>query len=342
MKIRTHHYTLQPGPDPWRAARGPRHGALIEVSFDDGSTGYADLHPWEEFGHAPLAEHLASLTTDQTTPLAALALRHARTDAAARHAGVSLFDGLPEIPSHALFTDWTKAPRSAFEQCVADGYRTAKLKIGRDLEREAVALNQLADLPLLWRLDANASLPTGGGDAAATSCSAAVLGGELLEIFLTKLLPDIRENIAFLEDPFPYDTDAWSALSEREKLPLALDWELPSSPPPWPGAQVLVIKPAAQDAFPLALAAAHAGMELVVTHSMDHPLGQSVALWTAMRLRQRHGDLVLEGGLQAAGLYSADEFSEHIRTRGPQTIPPPGTGFGFDELLEKLPWKTIR
>jgi O-succinylbenzoate synthase len=342
VKIRTHHYTLEPGPDPWRAARAPRHGALIEITFDEGTTGYADLHPWTEFGHAPLSDHLASLTKDEPTHLANLALRHARTDAAARRAGVSLFDGLPEVLSHALFTDWTMAPRSSFEQCVADGYRTAKLKIGRDLEREAVALNQLADLPLLWRLDANASLTTGGGDAAATSCSAAVLGGELLEIFLTKLLPDIRHNIAFLEEPFPYDADRWIALSEREKIPLALDWELPSSPPPWPGAQVLVIKPASQDAFPLALSAAHAGMELVVTHSMDHPLGQSVALWTAMRLRQRHGDLVLEGGLQAAGLYSADEFSEHIRTRGPQTIPPPGTGFGFDELLEKLPWKTLR
>jgi O-succinylbenzoate synthase len=342
VKIRTHHYTLQPGPDPWRAARAPRHGALIEVTFDDGSTGYADLHPWTEFAHAPLTDNLTSLTTDQPTHLANLALRHARTDAAARRAGVSLFDGLPEVPSHALFTDWTMAPRSAFEQCVADGYRTAKLKIGRDLKREAAALNQLADLPLRWRLDANASLTTGGGDAAATPSSAAVLGGESIKVLLTTLLPDIRHNIAFLEDPIPYEADAWTFLSEREKIPLALDWELPSSPPPWPGAQILVLKPASQDAFPLPLAAAHAGMELVVTHSMDHPLGQSVALWTAMRLRQRHGDLVLEGGLQAAGLYSADPFSEQIPNRGPQTIPPPGTGFGFDELLEQLPWTTLR
>ena len=342
MKIRTHHYTLHPGPDPWRAARSPRSGALIEVTFDDGSTGYADLHPWEEFRHAPLDNHLASLLAEQPTPLAALALRHARTDAAARRADVSLFDGLPEVRSHALFTDWTNAPRSVFEQCVAEGYGAAKLKIGRDLEREAEALNQLADLPLRWRLDANASLTTGGGDAAATSCSSAVPGGESIKVLLTKLLPNIRTNIAFLEEPFPYDADRWIALSEREKIPLALDWELPSSPPPWPGAQVIVLKPAAQDAFPLALAAAHAAMEIVVTHSMDHPLGQSVALWTAMRLRQRHGDLVLEGGLQAAGLYSADQFSEHIRTCGPQTIPPPGTGFGFDELLAKLPWTTLR
>ncbi len=325
MKIWTHHYTLQPGSDPTRAARSPRHGALLCVEFDDERIGHADLHPWKEFGHAPLTDHMASLGTDQPTPLANLALRHARTDAAARRAGLSLFDELPEVRSHALFTDWIDAPRNAFEQCVAEGYTAVKLKIGRDPQREAEALNALADLPLRWRLDANAFFTT---------------GGESINTFLETLDPNIRQNIEFLEDPMPYDPFAWSTLSEREKIPLALDWELPATPPPWPGAQVLVIKPAAQDAFPLALAAAHAGMEIVVTHSMDHPLGQSVALWTAMRLRQRHGDIVLDGGLQVGGLYAPDEFCAQIC--GPQTVPPAGTGFGFDKLLEQLPWKIMR
>ena len=156
MKIRTHHYTLQPGPDPARAARAPRQGVLLCVEFDDNSIGYADLHPWEEFGHAPLEDQLASLANNQPTPLANLALRHARTDAAARRAGLSLFDGLPEVRSHALFTDWTNAPHETFEQCAAEGYRAAKLKIGRDPQGEAEALNALAGLPLRWRLDANA------------------------------------------------------------------------------------------------------------------------------------------------------------------------------------------
>ena len=327
MKIWTHHYTLQPGSDPARAARGPRKGALLRIEFEDETIGYADLHPWEEFGHAPLADHMASLGTDQPTHLASLAVRHARTDAAARRAGLSLFDGLPEVRSHALFIDWVAAPRSAFEQCANEGYNAAKLKIGHDSQNEAAALNAFSDLRLRWRLDANASLKADGGES--------------IETFLGKLTPDIRTNLEFLEDPTPYETAAWTALSEREKLPLALDWELPSSPPPWPGARILVIKPASQDAFPLALAAAHAEMEIVVTHSMDHPLGQAAALWTAMRLRQRHGEIALDGGLHAAGLYAPDEFSEQIQTRGPQTIPPPGTGFGFNDQLAKLPWTLL-
>ena len=214
-----------------------------------------------------------------------------------------------------------------FEQCVAEGYTAAKLKIGRDPQREAAALNGFADLSLRWRFDANASLTT---------------GGESIETFLANLNPNIRTNIEFLEDPCPYDPDAWSALAEREQLPLALDWELPASPPPWPGARILVIKPASQDAFPLALAAAQAGMGVVVTHSMDHPLGQSAALWTAMRLRQRHGELVRDGGLQATGLYEPDDFTAQIRTDGPRVVPPPGTGFGFDALLNRLEWQPLK
>ena len=266
--------------------------------------------------------HLASLGAGRPTHLADLALRHARTDAAARRAGVSLFDGLPQMRSHALFTDWTTAPRSVFQGCVAEGYNAAKLKVGRNPAREAAALNALGDLPLRWRLDANSASAT--------------------DALLRNLTRDIRSNIEFLEDPCRYEPNIWSAISENEKLRLAIDWELPSSPPPWSGAQILVIKPASQDAFPLALAAAHAGMEIVVTHSMDHPLGQSVALWTAMRLRQRHGDLVRDGGLQAGGLYEPDEFSEQIKARGPQTLPPPGTGFGFDALLERVAWQPLK
>lgn len=321
MKIFTHHYTLQPGPDRARAARGPRRGVLLRVEFDDNSIGFADLHPWTEFGHAPLEEQLSSLRTNQPTPLANLALRHARTDSAARRAGLSLFDGLPEVRSHALFTDWINAPRTAFEQCVADGYTAAKLKIGRDPAREAAGLNQLADLPLRWRLDAN-SFPG-------------------RENFLARLTTETRSKIEFLEDPMPYDPSTWAALATREKIPFALDWELPASPAPWPGAEFLVIKPASQDAFPLALDAANTGIKMIVTHSMDHPLGQAVALWTAMRLRQRHGELVLDGGLQAQGLYQPDAYSEQIQTRRPITLPPPGTGFGFDDLLTTTSWTKL-
>lgn len=321
MKIFTHLYTLQPGTDPTRAARRPRSGALLRVEFDDGTIGYADLHPLTEFGHGPLDEQLASLSVNRPTPLAQLSLQHARADADARRAGISLFDGLPDVRSHALFTDWSHAPRSVFERCIEDGYAAVKLKIGHDPEREANAINRLADLPLQWRLDANASSGT--------------------ESFLQRLEPQMRAKIEFLEDPCPYNAEVWTTLAAREKFPLALDWELPDTAAPWPGAQILVIKPASQDAFPLALTAVQAGMKIVVTHSMDHPLGQAVALWTAKQLRQHYGKAVLDGGLQAKDLYKPESFSKKIGTRGPLTTPPAGTGFGFNKLLTQLSWHQL-
>lgn len=326
MKIFTHEYILSPGPDPVRAAPAPGRGALLKFVFEDGETGYADLHPLPAFGHAPLADHLASLPTEHPTHLARISLRHARTDAAARRAGASLFDGLPEVRSHALFTGWTGAPRETFEACLTSGYEAVKLKIGKNPPRETAALNRLAALPVRWRLDANASFRS---------------GGETIGTFLSGLSSDVRRNIEFLEDPCPYSPDDWLALSREGSVTLALDWQLPASAAPWPGAGVVVIKPASQEAFPLALAAAHAGNEIVVTHSMDHPLGQSVALWTAMRLRQRHGDLVRDGGLQACGLHAPDDFTTLWRNNGPVPPPPCGTGFGFDGLLGRLPWTPL-
>ena len=63
--------------------------------FVDG--GYGCVHPWPEFGDAPVEEQLRLLSEGVTTPVTAMALRCAEIDGEARRAGVSLFEGL-EIP----------------------------------------------------------------------------------------------------------------------------------------------------------------------------------------------------------------------------------------------------
>jgi O-succinylbenzoate synthase len=322
VKIAVHRYTLRPGPDPATASPATRHGVLLRL---DGE-GFSDLHPWPEFGQEPLAEQLASLAAGRPAPLAAQALSHARTDAAARRAGISLFAGLPTVRSHALFTGWTGAPRTAFEDAAARGFGRIKLKIGRDPVREAEALNALADLPVRWRLDANARFP----DAAAIN-----------DGFLARLTPAVHGRLDFLEDPCPYDPQEWTLLTERTGLPLALDWQLPSPPPPWPGVRLLVLKPASQNVVPLAAAAVAAGLNLVVTHSMDHPLGRAIALQTAMQLRRDHGDRVLDGGLSGGGLHAPDVFQGLWSDLDPAPGIPPGTGFGFDEVLAGLAWEPL-
>lgn len=324
MKILHHRYTLTPGPDRWQALPAPREGALLRVEFDDGSTGHADLHPWPELGQPRLELQLSALATGSPTPQGTLALRHARTDAAARRAGRSLFDGLPPVRSHALFTNWTDAPRAAFETCAASGFRSAKLKVGRNPTAEAAALNAMVGMPLRWRLDANA-----------------LFTAEEFRAWAAFLDEGIRRAVDFVEDPCIYDNETWSSLADATGLSLALDWQLPATPPPWPGASNLVLKPSTQEAFPLADAAARAGLNLVVTHSLDHPLGRATALWTAMRLRQRHADVLLECGLGGADHAPIDGWPTADRSAGPLVEPPEGTGFGYDDLLGAIRWHSL-
>jgi len=46
-------------------------------------------------------------------------------------------------------------------------------------------------------------------------------------------------------------------------------------------------------------------------------------------------------GLLTHRCFETDPFFEQIRCDGPRLVPPPGTGLGCDELLEKLPWKAL-
>jgi o-succinylbenzoate synthase len=133
-----------------------------------------------------------------------------------------------------------------------------------------------------------------------------------------------RERIDFVEDPCPYDAHVWKSLRQKSGLRLALDRGLASD-----GVDVLVVKPAVQD-FP------KTDLEVVVTSYMDHAIGQMAAAWVAASNEGRVGPRC---GLFTHVLYEPDPFFERIRSCGPRLLPPEGTGFGFDDLIERLPWK---
>lgn len=135
-----------------------------------------------------------------------------------------------------------------------------------------------------------------------------------------------RERIDFVEDPCPYDAETWKRLRRRTGLRLALDRGVASD-----GVDVLVVKPAVQSMPDTPL-------EIVVTSSMDHALGQMTAAWTAGANAQR---MSRRCGLFTHVLFESDPFFERIRADGAYLLPPEGTGFGFDDLLESLPWKKL-
>lgn len=132
-----------------------------------------------------------------------------------------------------------------------------------------------------------------------------------------------KDRIDFIEDPCPYDEDVWRELRERTGLRLALDR--------FEGvADVLVHKPALQTTFP------RFDGEIVVTSYMDHPVGQFFAAYVAATNR-----VSARCGLFTHVLYEPDAFIERIRADGARLLAPEGTGIGFDDLLEDLPWTKI-
>lgn len=141
---------------------------------------------------------------------------------------------------------------------------------------------------------------------------------------LAKTLP--RERIDFVEDPCAYDPAAWNRLREHTGLRLALDRGSQAA-----GVDVLVVKPAVQ-ALP------RAAIEIVVTSYMDHAVGQMAAAWVAA---QNAGRVSARCGLFTHVLFEPDPFFARIRANGPNLLPAEGTGFGFDDLLEKLTWKKL-
>ncbi|HVR40608.1 MAG TPA: hypothetical protein VMU84_16050 [Thermoanaerobaculia bacterium] len=140
--------------------------------------------------------------------------------------------------------------------------------------------------------------------------------------FLRLELP--RERVDFVEDPCPYDARVWNELRAKTGLRLALDRGVATD-----GVDVLVCKPAVQESVPT-------GREVVVTSYMDHPVGQFFAAWVAAT-----HDVSSRCGLMTHVLYESNEFIERIRVDGMRLVPPSGTGIGFDDLLEQLPWKKL-
>ena len=287
-------------------------GALIRVG-----DGFGCLHPWPELGEPTLAKCLEDLLGGQRWQLVRRALRCAEYDAAARSHDDSLFEEMEVPPSHATLP---KADGAEISRAVDAGFDIVKLKCGRDLPHEAALLEAMTgEFPALrWRLDFNECL---GAEEAAT--------------FLTSLSESTRKAIDFVEDPCPFAESTWTELHRRTGLSLAVDLE---ATPLSAAAQVMIIKPAIDEPFLLAEAAIRHHQRVVLTSHMDHPLGQAFAAWEAARLGLQFPGLPGVCGLQTHHLFEPDAFSEALGPWGPAFQPPAGTGLGFDDLLEALPW----
>lgn len=290
-------------------------GALIQL---DG--GYGCIHPWPELGDPTLEKCLADLAGARRWPVVRRALRCAEYDRAARGYEESLFEEM-EVPlSHATLA---KNDIAEVALAVEAGFTTVKLKMGRDLAAESRFLKTVCEeFPVLkWRLDFNESMTP-----------------EQSLDFLMDLSPDVRGSIDFVEDPCPYSPSVWQDLRQKTRVKFAVDHEAsPSSS----AAQVMVIKPAVDEPFLLGESAISHQQRVVMTSYMDHPFGQAFAAWEAARLELQFPGLVGLCGLQTHHLFEPNAFTEALGPWSPKFTPPPGTGIGFDDLLDELPWTRL-
>ena len=297
-----------------RSERREFEGALIRVG-----DGFGCIHPWPELGDPELEFLLRELGEGFTQePLVERALFMAESDARARSNGHSFFGKgkNPVPPSHATIPDLGEA---AVGEAIDRGYSVVKGKGGQDYAAWANRVNDLSRRwpSLRWRLDFNEVLSR----------------PEVIE-FARCLSSHARERIDFLEDPCPYDRNDWAEIRLETGFKLAVDREESIL---CDEAVVLVVKPAKAELNQYE----HSTHWLVVTSYMEHPVGQCFAAVHAARLAART-DRVLRCGLQTHELFEPTEFSERLGPAGPVFHPPGGTGFGFDDLLEKLPWKRLK
>ena len=316
MKIAYHPYELAFSPSGSSSQNKKREGALLRFAFSPDLIGFADCHPWVEFGDVPLQSQLDLIKDCVLTRLTERSLYFAKLDAQARANGLNLLQGIQIPESHYLVTDINRL--HSIQVAIAKGFKFFKVKVGRNLDREKALLKEYfgnsisQDIKL--RLDFNAQLSF-----------------EEFEKFL-KDLPISFHTLDFCEDPFPYHPEYWSVIQDR--YPLALAYDHGSEKAIADGiAAVLVLKPAVQDPQHFL----NHTRRIVVTSYLDHPLGQVTAAYSASKICHKKEIC----GLLSHKVYQTNQFSECLVDQGPGFSVPPGYGFGFDEILQNLEWKEL-
>lgn len=314
------------------AFAGPRSGALLRVEYPRIGVGYADCHPWEELGDAPLQVQLKGVAQGRLTPLTRNSLQFSRLDAEARSQRRSLFEGMTVPRSHFLLTDLSDEALDEAAQALAEGFDRIKLKLGRDWKEKLPLLRRLFDSAIpraRIRLDLNSSLDS-----------------ESLETLLATL-EGVADFIDFIEDPLPWDdSTGFGPIASRWRVALdrgsgaflrVEDAALERIFPP-----VLVVKPAVDDWQGVLTGASACRARLVITSYLDHPLGQLSAAYVAARAATQNPARIDRCGLVSHTAYETNPFSLALRHKEGRLEADRGPGLGMDELLEKsTTWKPL-
>ncbi len=183
-----------------------------------------------------------------------------------------------------------------------------KVKCGPDIKKEAERLKTIPAKVL--RLDFNACIDM-----------------DTFLKFVDLLDAATLKKIDFVEDPFPGDKEGWEKVQKRVLFDLAADREMVR-------ARVRIMKPALEGIK-------DSPERVVFTSYMDHPVGQYFAAREAAAYYLAHPHQVDVCGFLTHELFENDPFIERMQVADGRLVPQAGTGWGFDDLLEALPWQPL-
>lgn len=319
MKIYYHPYSLKAkNALNAKSSSYEYHGVLLKIG-----EGHACLHPWQQLGDPPLNILFKQLQQGQKNPLITQAFNCAAADAAGRKQGKSLFQDLLIPESHATIT----GGMAEIESALANGFSTVKLKTGKNPAREITLLTEInrhfPNLPL--RLDFNNALTS----------------SELLH-FLDSLNSSTRQQIEFLEDPYKNKVEEKNAAQPQPhdfyQIPLAIDQEVETYTSSFAYA---VAKPAKNNTSRILKNCQIHHRKCVITSYMDHPIGQAYAAYNAGLAWRKSPEILSLCGLMTHDLFLQTPFSECLGNGRSKWSYNCGTGLGFNDLLETIPWKSL-
>lgn len=328
MKFWYYKYELEPVSELSSVTgSAKRRGALLKVQWPNGKMGYSDLFPWPEHGDVDIDTQLSAIAQGRLTKLAEQAIWLAKKDADPRSRGVNIFAGLGKVKNHYLVNDISKLTDNALANLRSAGFTTLKIKVGKNLEEEAATISKLVrQNPLLVRLDFNAKI-----DLVA------------YRKFMNSLDLTDRAKIEYVEDPMPWNLEAWKEAATF--TPIALDqefekvkWNEITGRPPF---KILIIKPARRDVEKDLKLAEQYDLKVVVTSSLDHPVGVAHACNIASEIKKSNPSMLLDCGCLSLRAYKFSEFFLRVQATGPYFAGVNGTGIGFDDLLQRIEWKPI-
>jgi len=293
-----------------------RSGIILKVTDGRHEFGYADVSPWPELGDPNLTSLLS--WKPSAHPLLKSAIENAISFLNERSSIDKWLQIRPHFQSNnALIIDLAK-----FEQIKtywSQGFRIFKIKIGRDIKDEVSFLSHASLLfpEARFRLDANLLLTEFSWSQ-----------------FWNQLSNHTQSQIDYIEDPFPFDINAWKKWNQI--VPLALDFALDLDDQQVIEAatekafQIYVMKPSRQTRE-WVLSRLPTQIKISVTSQLGHLVDSLWSGWVLHSLRSVNSERIIPvgGTLNHLVVYENDPGEYHdIQSLN-----------DLDRLLDKRKWE---